>query len=694
MTEQQIQVERGYRHPLGATPDNEGVNFSIFSRHAEGVELLLFDKHDDPLPARVIRLDPAVHKTFFFWHIYVRGLRPGAHYAYRVDGPWDLGSGHQFNRNKVLTDPYAKGNTHALWNRVAACGSDDNVTTSMRSIVVETASYDWEGDKPLNRPMRDTVVYELHVGGYTKSPTSGVSHPGTFSGIIEKIPYLKDLGITAVELLPVLDFDEKEVVRMSPVDGKPLTNFWGYSTHSFFAPQRVYCTSCEEAGHVRQFRDMIKALHKAGIEVILDMVFNHTSEGNHNGPTINFKGLDNSVYYHLVPSDPQYYMDYSGTGNTVNCNHPVSEKLIVECLEYWVQEMHVDGFRFDEGSILARDQSGALVPFPPVVWAIELSDVLADTKVIAEVWDAAGAYQIGYFPGYRWAEWNGRYRDDIRRFVKGDPGLVGAVASRIAGSADIYLSTGHLTINSINFITCHDGFTLNDLISYNDKHNEANGEGNRDGVNDNLSWNCGIEGPTDDPEIEGLRRRQTKNFVAILLLSQGVPMICAGDEVRRSQRGNNNAYCQDNEISWFDWSLTEKNSDMRRFFERMIAFRKANRALRRSVFFTGNTNARGLTDIAWHGCRLLSPGWNDPDARALAFTLAGLEQEPDIHVMMNMYWQPLEFELPSVTGRGWFRSVDTALLQPNDFSDPGTEVSISGSVYLVSARSVAVLVSK
>ena len=439
---------------------------------------------------------------------------------------------------------------------------------------------------------------------------------------------------------------------------------------------------------------MVKALHKAGIEAILDVVFNHTSEGNHNGPIINFKGLDNSIYYHLVPSDRQYYMDYSGTGNTVNCNHPVSEKLIVECLEYWVQEMHVDGFRFDEGSILARDQSGVLVPFPPVVWAIELSDVLADTKIIAEVWDAAGAYQIGYFPGYRWAEWNGRYRDDIRRFVKGDPGLVGAVASRIAGSADIYLSSGHLPINSINFITCHDGFTLNDLVSYNDKHNEANGEGNRDGVNDNLSWNCGIEGPTDDPEVEGLRRRQIKNFVAILLLSQGVPMICAGDEVRRSQRGNNNAYCQDNEISWFDWSLTEKNSDMRRFFERMIALRKANRALRRKFFFTGNTNARGLTDIVWHGCRLLSPGWNDPDARALAFTLAGVEQEADIHVMMNMYWQPLEFELPSVTGRGWFRAVDTALLQPNDFSDPGTEVSISGSIYLVSARSVVVVVSK
>jgi isoamylase len=356
--------------------------------------------------------------------------------------------------------------------------------------------------------------------------------------------------------------------------------------------------------------------------------------------------------------------------------------------------MHVDGFRFDEGSILARDQSGVLVPYPPVVWAIELSDILADTKIVAEVWDAAGAYQIGYFPGYRWAEWNGRYRDDIRRFVKGDPGLVGAVASRIAGSADIYQGSGHLPINSINFVTCHDGFTLNDLVSYNAKHNEANGEGNRDGADNNLSWNCGVEGPTDNLEVEGLRRRQIKNFIAILMLSQGVPMICGGDEVRRSQRGNNNPYCQDNEISWFDWSLVDKDREIFRFCQRMIDFRKRNRALRRSEFFTGETNARGLIDIAWHACRLSSPGWSDPNSRALAFTLAGREQDQDIHVMMNMYWESLDFELPPLSGRAWSRAVDTALLPPDDISDPGAEVSISGNSHLVTPRSVVVLVSK
>jgi len=707
MADQKGTTKKSSRHPLGATPDAEGVNFSIFSYDAKGVELLLFDKPKDLEPTHVIPLDPAVNTTFFFWHIYVSGLRPGAHYAYRVDGPREdsqrkdgqssLALGHRFNKNKVLIDPYAKGNTSALWDRVAACGPDDNVKTSMRSIVIDAASYDWEGDMPIHRPMRDTVIYELHVGSYTKSPTSGVTHPGTFSGLIEKIPYLKGLGITAVELMPVMDFDDKEVMRVSPADGKPLRNFWGYSTHSFFAPKCAYCVSYEEGSHLRDFRDMVKAFHRAGIEVILDVVFNHTSEGNQDGPTINFKGLDNRIYYHLVPSDKQYYMDYSGCGNTVNCNHPIAEKLIVECLEFWVRDMHVDGFRFDEGSILARDQSGELVPYPPVVWAIELSDVLADTKIIAEAWDAAGAYQVGYFPGYRWAEWNGRYRDDIRRFVKGDPGLVGAVASRIAGSADMYQCSGHLPINSINFVTCHDGFTLNDLVSYDSKHNEANGEANRDGADNNLSWNCGFEGPTNDQEVESLRRRQIKNFIAIMMVSQGVPMICGGDEVRRTQRGNNNPYCQDNEISWFDWSRAEKNHEMFRFCQRMIDFRKRNRALRRREFLQGEQgkpNDRGLIDIVWHGCRLSSPGWDDPNSRALGFTLAGFEQDSDIHVMMNMYWEPLDFELPTVSGRGWYRALDTALLAPSDIADPGAEVAISGNSYLVTARSVVVLVSK
>src|SRR5215471_2424976 len=593
-----FQTEPGRAHPLGATVDKEGVNFSVFSRNATAVELLLFNEHEDVEPIQIIKLEPAVNQTFFFWHVYVKGLKPGTHYAYRVDGPQDVhGQGFRFNRNKVLVDPYALGNTKTLFNRDDAVGPADNLATSMRSVVIDVHDYDWEGDEPLCRPMKDLIIYEMHVGGFTRHPSSKVKHPGTFSGVIEKIPYLKELGITAVELLPVMQFDSGETLRMGPNGGGPLTNYWGYSTINFFAPEDSFCVSPEEGDHLREFRDMVKALHKADISVILDVVFNHTNEGNHQGPTFNFKGFANEIYYHLVEKDRQYYMDYSGCGNTVNCNHPIVEKFIVDCLEFWVREMHVDGFRFDEGSILARGQDGAPLAHPPVVWSIELSDDLRDAKIIAEAWDAAGLYQIGYFPGYRWAEWNGRYRDDIRRFVKGDPGMIGAVATRITGSADIYQASGHLPINSVNFVTCHDGFTLNDLVSYNDKHNEANGECNRDGGNDNMSWNCGWEGETDNATIEALRERQIKNFATILMLSRGVPMLVAGDEVRRTQKGNNNAYCQDNEISWFDWRLAEKNRSMFRFWKMLIAARTQFphfRAGRTGRFFKGEMNERGL----------------------------------------------------------------------------------------------------
>jgi glycogen operon protein len=687
------QVEPGRTHPLGSTPNKEGVNFSIFSKHATSVELLLFDKHDDPEPIQIIQLNPKINQTFFFWHVFVRGLKHGAAYAYRIDGPQNLhGAGHRFNKNKVLIDPYAKSNSDALWNRIDALGTKDNLATSMRSVVIDISDYDWEDDSPLRRPMSETIIYEVHVGGFTKSPSSGCKHTGTFSGIIDKIPYLQELGITAVELLPIFDFDEKETFR--EVDGKPLTDYWGYNPHSFFAPEVSYCTAPEERSPIREFRDMVKALHKAGIEVILDVVFNHTNEGNHEGPTINFKGIDNSIYYHLVPFDKQYYMDYSGCGNTVNCNHPMVDKLIVECLEFWVKEMHVDGFRFDEASILVRDQDGTPMSQPPVIWHIETSETLSDTKLIAEAWDAAGLYQIGYYPGYRCAEWNGLFRDDIRRFVKGEPGVVEAVASRIAGSADLYESSGHLPINSVNFITCHDGFTLNDLVSYNEKHNEANGENNRDGINDNLSWNCGEEGETDNPEIDALRRRQIKNFATILLLSQGIPMILAGDEVRRTQKGNNNPYCQNNEISWFDWDLVEKNSDILRFFKLMIAFRKRYGNLCRRGFFNGEVNERGLVDISWHGCKLFSPGWHDPNSKVLAYTLGGFEGETDIHVMLNMHWEALDFEIPQIEGRNWYKVVDTALVSPMDIVEPCQEVVVSGNNYLVKDRSVVVLISE
>jgi len=687
-------VENGRTHPLGATLDAEGVNFSVWTEHATGVELLLFEHHSDLEPFQVIKLNHKFNKTFQFWHCYVRGLRAGTFYAYRVDGPADLAHGHRFNRNKVVLDPYARATDSYLWRRGDACGPDDNVRTSQRCVVVDQ-SYDWEGDQPLNRRMSETIVYEMHVGGFTKSPTSGVAHPGTYEGVIEKIPYLKELGITAVELLPVFDFDPSEIDKPNPAGGPNLSNYWGYSTVSFFAPHSRYCVSPSSGSHLREFRDMVKALHKAGIEVILDVVFNHTSEGNHDGPTINFKGFGNSTYYYLWPPDHQFYMDFSGCGNTLNCNHPIPEKLIIECLEYWHSEMHVDGFRFDEGSILSRGPDGAPMDYPPVLWHIELSEELADCKIIAEAWDAAGLFQIGYFPGFRWAEWNGLYRDTVRRFVRGDRGLVGLVASRIAGSADIYERTGRLAVNSINFITCHDGFTLNDVVSYNHKHNEANGEGNRDGQDENFSWNSGFEGETDDLAVEGLRRRQIKNFAAILLLSQGVPMITYGDEVRRTQHGNNNAYCQDSELSWFDWSLVDKNRDLLRFFQRMIALRRASGQLHRVRFERGEVNERGLHDIEWHGCQLRSPGFGDPSSGVLAVTIGNMVGPgPDLHIVLNMEDQELDFEVPPMIGRSWYRLVDTSLSSPADFCDPGEEVAVAGNSIKAAARSVVVLISK
>jgi glycogen operon protein len=685
-------TEKGSQHPLGATPGPEGVNFSLFSGNATGVELLLFAEHDSPAPFQTIRLDPYVNKTFHFWHVFVRGLTAPAHYAYRVDGPFDPSAGQRFSANKVLIDPYARGNNNSVWNRASANAPEDNVATSMRSVVMDMADYDWEGDQPLRRGMEDTIIYEMHARGFTQSPSSGVQNPGTFAGIVEKIPYLADLGITAVELLPVFDFDETDVLRV--MDGQPLTNYWGYSTMGFFAPQSAYFVDPQKGGHLREFRDMVKALHRAGIEVILDVVYDHTDEGNQLGPTYSFRGIDNSTYYFLVPGDLEYYMDFSGCGNTFNCNQPIAQKLIIESLRYWAVEMHVDGFRFDEGSILTRGEDGAPAVHPPVVWQIELDDDLADTKLIAEAWDAAGLYQVGHFPGDRWAEWNGRFRDDIRRFVKSDPGMVGAVASRLAGSSDLYQGRGQLPVNSINFVNCHDGFTLNDLVSYNQKHNEANGEDNRDGINDNLSWNCGVEGATNDAVVEALRDQQVRNFMAVLLLSRGVPMFVSGDEARRTQNGNNNAYCQDNETGWFDWTLVETNAGLYRFCKGMIAFRKQHSALRRGQFFTGAINERGLPDVSWHSTRLNEPAWNDPEARVLGMTLAGFDGEPDLHVMFNMHWEGQEFQVPMVAGRSWFRAVDTSQPPPMDIADPGAEPAVEGATCTLPGRSVMVLVNR
>jgi isoamylase len=474
--------------------------------------------------------------------------------------------------------------------------------------------------------------------------------------------------------------------------GDAIRNYWGYSTIGFFSPHSGYCVECNGVTHINEFRDLVKALHKAGLEVILDVVFNHTDEGNERGPTHSFRGIDNRMFYLLDPDNRASYLNYSGVGNTFNANHPLPQKFIVDCLRYWVDEMHVDGFRFDEGSILARGEDGTALEYPPVIWQIELDDALAETKVIAEAWDAAGLYQVGHFPGDRWAEWNGRYRDDVRRFVKGDPGLTGAIASRLGGSSDIYQGRGQTPGNSINFVTVHDGFTLNDLVSYDRKHNEANGEGNRDGIDDNLSWNGGVEGPSGDPAIDALRTRQIKNFFTILLLSRGVPMLLGGDEIRRTQNGNNNPYNQDNATSWFDWTLVDSNREILRFVQRMVGFRKTHPALWQPSFYTGATNERGLPDISWHGTILNSPGFDDPQARALACTIAGFGGHPDLHVMMNMFWEPLDFEVPVDPQRVWHLAIDTFAGSPHDIEDQG--MACTRPLCTVQGRSIVVLVSR
>ncbi len=680
----------GMRYPMGASWRAQGTNFSIFSRYATSVELLLYEHADNPSPFQVIQLDPSLNRTFFFWHVLVVGLPPGIHYTWRVDGPSDpKGSGLIFDRRRELLDPWARAVTTKLWNRRRACLRDADRWPSMRAIVVDEG-YDWQADRPVNHPPENTIIYELHVGGFTRSPSAGVRYPGTFAGVIEKIPYLKALGVTDVELLPVMAFDEQDVPEKVAELG--LKNFWGYSTHSFFCPHPGYCISPEKGTHLNEFRDMVKALHRADIGVIMDVVFNHTAEGGESGPTINFKGIANGTFYHLDPQDRSIYRDFTGTGNTVNCNHPLATAFILECLEFWVREMHVDGFRFDLASALARGEDGNPLYHAPLLWRIEFSDELIDAKVIAEAWDAAGLYQVGAFPGFRWAEWNGHYRDVIRRFVRGDGGLIGEVATRISGSSDLYEDDDRLPSNSINFITCHDGFTLHDLVSYNQKHNEANGENNKDGTDNDSSWNCGFEGETNDEKILELRKRLAKDFIAILFLSQGVPMFLAGDEVLRTQHGNNNAYCQNNSVGWFDWALLEKHPNMLRFVSGMIAFRKRHPCLMRDRFLTGKETAdRNIPDVVWHGAKLNHPQWQDGDSRVLGFTLAAIAPgEEDVHVMMNMSPEAILVELPKIDRRGWFLAVDTAVTSSAGVSGPSQQFPVKGGEYLVRERSVVV----
>jgi len=678
----------GQSFPLGATVYPNGVNFCIFSKHCECLELLLFDDADDARPARIIRLDPKRNKTFYYWHALVPEIGAKQLYGYRAYGPFAPEQGHRFDGWKVLLDPYVRAvAVGANYAREAAIHPGDNCAHALKGVVVDPSTYDWEGDTPLRHPYAKTVIYELHVGGFTRHPNSGLSPAkrGTYAGLIEKIPYLKGLGVTAVELLPVQQFDEQDAPDA-------LRNYWGYSPIAFFAPHRGYSACRDLLGPVNEFRDMIKAFHRAGIEVIIDVVFNHTAEGDQNGPTYSFRGLENRAYYLL--DNQACYANYSGCGNTVNTNHSIVRRLITDCLCYWVAEMHVDGFRFDLASVMARDEAGQPIDNPPVLWSIESDPVLAGTKIIAEAWDAAGLHQVGSFIGHRWAEWNGYFRDDVRRFVKGDTGTVTRLAARITGSPDLYSEPDRDPNRSINFITCHDGFTLNDLVSYNVKHNEANLEDNRDGADANFSWNGGVEGPTDDLAVEALRQRQIKNFLTILLFSQGTPMLLMGDELRRSQQGNNNAYCQDNESSWFDWGALERHADLLRFFQGLIHFTQAREILHEERFW-GLTEVHQKPHIVWHGVHLGQPDWGGL-SHTLAFTLRYPERGEHLHIMLNAYWEPLLFDLPPLPtgdGKHWRRIVDTALSAPDDFRDLETAPPVTGDHYRLEARSAVVLMA-
>jgi glycogen operon protein len=686
-----LPTRAGQRYPPGATPRADGVNFSLFSRHATHVELRLYESADSPAPFQVIRLDPEINRTHMMWHVFVEGAAPGLHYGWRVDGPADTAaSGRRFNPRKELIDPWARGVTDALWNRHRAADPADAGACGLRGVVVDP-SFDWSAERPLSRELEGAVIYELHVGGFTRHPSSGASARGTFSALTERIPYLRDLGITHVELLPVMAFDEQSVPPAAAARG--LKNYWGYNTHSFWSPHPAYCVAPTAGRQAAEFKQMVQALHAAGLGVILDVVFNHTAEGGDDGPWINFKGTFNELVYHLDPHDRRRYLDFTGCGNTVNCNHPQVTSYIVHCLEYWAEEMHVDGFRFDLASVFARGDLGLVLSNPPLPWNIELSRTLAGLPLIAEAWDAAGLYHVGAFPGLSWAEWNGAYRDVMRRFVRGDRGLIGTVASRIAGSKDMYGEDDRRPCNSINFITCHDGFTLADLVSYNDKHNEANGDDNRDGNNENLSWNCGVEGDTTDPSVLALRRRQAKNFIAVLMLSRGVPMLLAGDEVLQTHRGNNNAYCQDNELTWFDWRRVDSEREMLRFTREMIALRRRHASLTSNRFYSGRIlPGRGIPDIVWHGVRLNQPLWGDRDAQVLAFTIAGIaDGEADIHAVLNMSDATIDAELPALPGQRWRLAVDTAAATPSEIVEPSRQSALPLAPYRVRPRSVVIL---
>ena len=692
----ELWLRAGRPQPFGATIVPGGINFSVFSRNAISCTLVLFRK-GEPRPFVEIPF-PDAFRIGDVWAMIVFGLdHEGVEYGFRMDGPNRPHAGHRFDRHNILLDPYARaigGRGH--WGETHYTG--DPMPFRGRALIDD---FDWQNDRQLEIPAEDLVIYEMHVRGFTRHPSSGVKFPGTYAAIREKIPYLLELGVNAVELMPIQEFDELESDFFNPTTGDKLMNYWGYSTVGFFAPKAAYAATGHLGMEADELKALVKLLHRHGIEVILDVVFNHTAEGNEKGPTISYRGLDNKTYY-MLRSDGSY-QNFSGTGNTLNCNNPVVRNLVLDALRYWVAEYHIDGFRFDLASILGRDAEGNPLANPPLLESLAHDPVLGRTKLIAEAWDAGGLYQVGTFPAYgRWAEWNGRYRDVARRFLKGDEGLTGVMANMIKGSPHMYLERGPTA--SVNFITCHDGFTLNDLFSYAEKHNLANGEGNRDGANDNYSWNWGHEGPTDDPVIVALRGRLMRNAVAILMVCQGVPMVHMGDEMAHTKYGNNNTYAQDNDLSWLNWDRLREHAGLFRFFSRCIAFRKAHPALRRRYHLhERDVIDSGFPDISWHGLREGKPDWS-PHSRTLAFMLDGLHAvlmpgqtaDDHIYVALNMHWEPHTFELPRLQdGRRWHLFADTSRPSPDDIHEPGQERLLRAQRNLpVGPRSVVILTGR
>lgn len=693
---QGLKLRAGRPYPFGATVIGNAVNFSVYSRYATGCTLVLFRNHEDEPFVEI-----PFRKEFCLGNVYSMMVFDldfeNIEYGYRMDGPFNPKEGHRFDKTRILMDPYAK---LIVGRDVWGVQPDWNRKYQYRARVVYD-DFDWEDDQPLETPVGDLVIYEMHVRNFTCDPSSGVAHRGTFAGITEKISYLKELGINCVELMPVHEFDEFENSKPSPVDGHMLYNVWGYSNVGFFAPKAAYASTERFGMQADELKNLVKLLHANGIEVILDVVFNHTAEGNENGPYISYRGIDNKTYYMLTPDG--YYFNFSGCGNTLNCNNPNVRDMIVDSLRYWVTDYHIDGFRFDLAAILGRDQNGYPMANPPLLESLAHDPILGKTKLIAEAWDAGGLYQVGSFPSWgRWAEWNGKYRDSIRRFLKGDEHVLDEVKERICGSPDLYASQNRGIKASVNFITAHDGFTLMDLVSYNGKHNEANGEDNRDGEDNNNSWNCGWEGECDNPDINFLRHKQIKNAASLLMMSQGIPMILSGDEMGNTQFGNNNAYCQDNEIGWLNWQNLEKNEDIYRFFQHIIAFRKTHPVLRFEYHlgYCDYLNT-GYPDISWHGTQAWNPesGYNN---LTMAYLLNGQYAERDghpddfIYMAVNMHWDMHGFELPQLPeGRQWYIFANTDVASPNDITEPGKEILLENQYeVLVGSRSIIILVGK